>query len=166
MGRGFLSEEEVNQLKENVYVNDVDETRIFYTTEFKVLFIKEYLAGKKPKQIFREAGFDVKMLGDKRIERATARWRELYEANGFEAFEEEQNRAVRRSKKNVIEEQYKSASSRLKLCEKQLKNDEKKIKSMQEEIDELKNLIANLYQENVRLREKCNDMRYENAAVN
>ncbi|MDD6598213.1 MAG: hypothetical protein PUE99_07615, partial [Anaerovibrio sp.] len=35
--------------------------------------------------IFRQAGFDVSMLGEKRIERATARWRAMYAANGMEA---------------------------------------------------------------------------------
>ena len=35
---------------------------------------------KKPTAIFRDAGFDVKALGSKRIERACARWKESYEA--------------------------------------------------------------------------------------
>lgn len=40
--------------------------------------MKEYIAGKKPTQIFKDAGFDPKILGSKRIERASARWRESY----------------------------------------------------------------------------------------
>lgn len=38
------------------------------------------MQGKKPTAIFRDAGFDVKALGSKRIERACARWKESYEA--------------------------------------------------------------------------------------
>ena len=38
------------------------------------------MQGKKPTAIFRDAGFDVKVLGSKRIERACARWKESYEA--------------------------------------------------------------------------------------
>jgi len=42
--------------------------------------MKEYLNGKKPTQIFREAGFDPAILGSKRIERSSARWRESFAA--------------------------------------------------------------------------------------
>ena len=38
------------------------------------------MQGKKPTAIFKDAGFDVKVLGSKRIERACARWKESYEA--------------------------------------------------------------------------------------
>ena len=38
------------------------------------------MQGKKPTAIFKDAGFDVKALGSKRIERACARWKESYEA--------------------------------------------------------------------------------------
>ena len=34
----------------------------------------------RPVQIFRDAGFDIDMLGSKRIERACARWKESYES--------------------------------------------------------------------------------------
>lgn len=36
--------------------------------------------GEKPGNIFRSAGFDLKILGSKRIERASYRWRESFEA--------------------------------------------------------------------------------------
>lgn len=54
--------------------------RITYSREFKHHFMCEYLAGKKPTEIFRAAGFDPRMIGAKRIERASARWRKEYEA--------------------------------------------------------------------------------------
>lgn len=83
MARGKLNEEEIKVLKKNPYVNDVSEIGIRYTNEFKFHFMKEYLSGKKPTQIFREAGFDTEMLGSKRIERATHRWRESYRAGSL-----------------------------------------------------------------------------------
>ena len=88
MARGRLSEEEVKILRQNPYVSDVEETRIIYTNEFKFLFMKEYLEGKKPTQIFREAGFDPKMLGSKRIERAAHRWRESYAAGSLGSYQD------------------------------------------------------------------------------
>ena len=80
MGRGNLNEEEIRTLRENPYVVDVNERGVSYSKDFKFLFIKEYMQGKKPSAICRDAGFDVKALGSKRIERACARWKESYEA--------------------------------------------------------------------------------------
>ena len=85
MARGMLSSAEMDVLKKNPYVEDVNRQRILYTYEFKCFFMEQYLTGKRPVDIFRQAGFDVPMLGEKRIERATARWRAMYAANGMEA---------------------------------------------------------------------------------
>ena len=85
MARGMLSSAEMEILQKNPYVADVNRQRILYTYEFKCFFMEQYLAGKRPVDIFRQAGFDVSMLGEKRIERATARWRAMYAANGMEA---------------------------------------------------------------------------------
>ena len=85
MARGMLSSAEMDVLKKNPYVEDVNRQRILYTYEFKCFFMEQYLAGKRPVDIFRQAGFDVPMLGEMRIERATARWRAMYAANGMEA---------------------------------------------------------------------------------
>lgn len=75
MGRGKLTIEEQEILRANPNVESVDDYRILYTTAFKRHFIDALTMGKRPKQIFIEAGFDPEILGDKRIERATARWK-------------------------------------------------------------------------------------------
>lgn len=76
MGRGKLTKEEMKIFVENPYVVEVNEQRIVYSEEFKRYFMQEYLAGKGPTQIFREAGFDKEIIGSKRIERAASRWKE------------------------------------------------------------------------------------------
>ena len=80
MGRGNLNEEEIRALRNNPYVVDVNKRGVSYSNDFKILFITEYLKGHRPTEIFRNAGFDVRILGSKRIERACARWKESYEA--------------------------------------------------------------------------------------
>ncbi len=80
MGRGKLRDEEIRILRENPFVLDVSDHHVVYSNEFKHLFMEQYKKGKTPTQIFREAGFDPKILGTKRIERASARWRESYES--------------------------------------------------------------------------------------
>lgn len=110
MGRGLLTRQEITVLKQNPYVEDVNENRIVYSEEFKLLFVKEYFSGKKPMNIFRDAGFDVKTLGSKRIERCSARWREAnasgslgkkYENNDFY----ERNENSKREMERTISEQ-------------------------------------------------------------
>ena len=60
MSRGRFTEEEQEILKGSKHVIRVTDKAIYYTNEFKLLFIKEYLGGKKPAQIFQDAGFDLK----------------------------------------------------------------------------------------------------------
>lgn len=78
MGKGKLNEQEQEILRSNRFVLNVSEARITYSKDFKNRFAEEYHAGKKPKQIFIDAGFDPQILGPKRIERAAAKWRKLY----------------------------------------------------------------------------------------
>ena len=80
MGRGNLTQEEKKVLNQNPFVVCINGNYISYSNEFKQHFMKEYSSGKGPTQIFKDAGFDPKILGSKRIERAAARWRESYAA--------------------------------------------------------------------------------------
>ena len=80
MGRGNFTKAEMETLLRNPYVADVNEKSISYSTEFKFLFMDEYIKGKRPTEIFRDAGFDIRALGSKRIERACARWKESYQS--------------------------------------------------------------------------------------
>ena len=76
MARGKLTPEEMAILKENQYVVSVTETQVRYSAEFQTMFVEEYRKGKAPMRIFEDAGFDIAILGSKRIERAAARWKE------------------------------------------------------------------------------------------
>ena len=78
MAGKVFTDEEKELLSKNPYVESVEPTRIIYTDEFKIYYVKNYLEGKKPTEIFVSAGFDPGVLGNKRIERASARWRKLY----------------------------------------------------------------------------------------
>lgn len=81
MKKNNFTPEEVQVLKDNPNVLRVSDSRITYTRAFKVHLVDEYRKGKTPTQIFREAGFDTRVLGSKRIERAAANWKETYERN-------------------------------------------------------------------------------------
>jgi len=113
MGRGMLTGDEIRNLMENPYVEAINGSRIVYSEEFKQLFVKEYFEGKKPMRIFQDAGFDVKVLGSKRIERCSARWREANasgtlgkkaESNDFFEKNENEKQMMRRTIKTQQQE--------------------------------------------------------------
>ena len=75
MGKNYFTEEQVVKLRKNIYVKNVTEKSITYTDEFKLHFINEYNLGKQPNQIFKEADFDVYVLGEERIKSASRRFK-------------------------------------------------------------------------------------------
>ena len=78
-----FTDEQMNKLEKNQYVKAVTKRRITYTDDFKRLFVERYRMGDMPRDIFRDAGFDIKTLGYKRIERASDRWRKKNNEGGF-----------------------------------------------------------------------------------
>jgi len=83
MSKILFSPKQVLQLQKNPNVQQVSERTITYTDTFKSQFIDEYFAGKTPRQIFKEYGFDEETIGIKRIEQSAFRWRKAYEKNGL-----------------------------------------------------------------------------------
>lgn len=77
MSKIIFSTKEIKKLQNNSNVQRVSERAITYTESFKNRFIDEYLAGKLPRQIFIENGFDVNVIGMKRIEQSAYRWKKL-----------------------------------------------------------------------------------------
>ena len=68
MSKKIFTEKEIKLLSANKYVKSVSSKGITYTDEFKHIFIAEKEKGKFPREIFEECGFDVEILGMKRIE--------------------------------------------------------------------------------------------------
>ena len=151
MGRGYFSSHEIEVLKRNRYVNDVDDKRILYSNDFKKHFIQEYMKGKRPSQIFKESGFNVQILGDKRIERACSRWRQVYEAGGLDAFDGEKTRDLRKTKTTELEEQVETLTAKLKRTEEAYGEKRQKINDLQNELDNLRLMVVRLNKRNTEL---------------
>ncbi|MDO5541341.1 MAG: hypothetical protein Q4F83_14960 [Eubacteriales bacterium] len=134
MGRGRLNKEEVSILEKNPYVVSVSEDRVVYSDEFKQRFMREYLKGKKPKQIFQDAGFDPKILGSKRIERAGARWRESFASGTLGDYQD-----------------------MIMKCNKKLLPPDRVIRAQNQQIDKLQMRIKNLQEENEQLRSRLSE---------
>lgn len=82
MSKKLFTNEEIELLSSNKYVKNISPKAITYTDEFKLLFIAERSNGKLPINIFRDAGFDVDIIGNHRIWCASKRWRNSYIKSG------------------------------------------------------------------------------------
>ncbi len=112
----LFTQEEIYILSSNKYVYHVTEQRITYTLEFKQLFLDSLNHGKKPRQIFKDAGISPEILGTIRINDARRRIKE-------EAASPERTQTTKREicigtngrscKKDLAERQTKKAISKL-----------------------------------------------------
>ncbi|KYZ77687.1 integrase [Anaerosporomusa subterranea] len=82
MSKKLFSNRDIELLSKNKYVLNISEKAITYTNEFKIHFIAEYSKGKTSRVIFEEAGFDIDIIGIKRAETASDRWRKSFEKHG------------------------------------------------------------------------------------
>ena len=88
MSKKIFNEQEILELSKNKYVKNVTSKGVTYTNEFKLQFIAEYETGKTSRMIFKDAGFDVDVIGVKRIDSASRRWRMAYKDKGVLGLED------------------------------------------------------------------------------
>lgn len=67
MSRKLFTEEQQQLLRQNPYIYSVTETRITLTKKFKELFMTVYKAGESPRKILEDHGFDISIIGERRI---------------------------------------------------------------------------------------------------
>ena len=73
-----FSKEEQALLLKNKNVAKVTDRSITYSNVFKVSAIESYAKGKFPAEIFREAGFDLNIIGNENPGRSLDRWKRTY----------------------------------------------------------------------------------------
>lgn len=67
MGKRYFTEEEVNELSDNQYVENVSKKSIRFSIDFKKLFWDKYVDGESPRDIFIESGFNLEIINNIRI---------------------------------------------------------------------------------------------------
>ena len=78
MSKVIFNDKQIKVLAKNPNVLRVSDKAITYSEEFKNKFIEENSKGILPRKIFEDNGFDIEIIGLKRIEQSAARWREKY----------------------------------------------------------------------------------------
>jgi transposase len=108
MSKITFTEKEIEILAKNPYVKSVSSKGITYTNEFKRLFISEYDNGKLPRQIFEENGFDIDIIGLRRVRSSTSRWCAAYKENGITGLQDTRriNSGRPNEKELSLEEKY------------------------------------------------------------
>ena len=110
MSKDLFTNKEMQILSNNKYVKSVSMNAITFTDEFRLVFITEYEKGKIPSQIFQECGFDISIVGLKRIKAASHRWRSKFKNSGIDGIRDTRKGNSGRSstKELTLEEKYES----------------------------------------------------------
>ena len=118
MSKITFSEKEIKILSKNKYVKKVSSKSITYSALFKEKFIEEYYQGKIPRTIFKECGFDINIIGIKRIEQCASRWKKIYEANGLWALQDYKKSSWRSKNQNLTDtEKIENLEAKIKFLE-------------------------------------------------
>ena len=67
MSRTLFTEEQIATLRQNPYVYSVTPATLALTKEFKEVFYTEYQNGAMPRKILEDHGFDITILGERRV---------------------------------------------------------------------------------------------------
>jgi transposase len=116
----FYSESDQHILLRNPNVEKVTDRYISYHPDFKIKAVKEYLSGKKPRQIFMENGFNLELIGDNKPFVCIRRWRIIFKQRGEQGLREEgRNRKGTRltGREPSIEDKLKKAEAKIKFLE-------------------------------------------------
>ena len=84
MSKRRLTEDQIAELLKNENVARCSAKSISYSKKFMVSAIKRYEEGLSSSQIFREAGFDLAIIGKDRPDDRLSRWRKIYETRGVD----------------------------------------------------------------------------------
>lgn len=107
MDKKTFTEAEIKKLLDNPYVEAVSSSIITYTDKFKRIFIAQDRDGKLPREIFRDNGFDVDLIGGSRIKKAAYRWRKSYKEQGLDGLSDTRKfpKEKRNNRELTLEEQ-------------------------------------------------------------
>lgn len=97
----MFTQEQINELLKNENISKCSSKSITYKKEFKLMAINDYYKnGHSPNMIFKEAGFDLNIIGKHRPKECLQNWRRIHKKHGGKGFEKE-NRGGHGQKKKL-----------------------------------------------------------------
>jgi transposase len=83
MSKRMFSEDQIKELLSNPNISCCSDKSITYSKDFKVLAVKKYYDdGYSPNMIFKEAGINRNIIGQKAPGHCLQRWRTTYKTKG------------------------------------------------------------------------------------
>lgn len=82
MSRKHFTQEQITILSQNPYVYSVTGARLSFTKEFKEIFLAAYQAGELPRTILEDHGFEIELIGERRIWSISQHIRDEYKKYG------------------------------------------------------------------------------------
>jgi len=82
MGKRIFNKEQIKTLLQNPNVAGCSEKSISYRKDFKILAVKKYHEGLPPSEIFRQAGFNIGIIGHKTPKECLQRWKKVFKDRG------------------------------------------------------------------------------------
>lgn len=83
MSKRIFTQEQIQQLLSNENVTRCSGKAISYSKDFKIKAVAQYNeSGFSPREIFRLAGFDLQIFGEKKADHCLTRWRKTFRTKG------------------------------------------------------------------------------------
>lgn len=90
MNKNKFSEEQIKTLLNNHNVVKCSNKTITYSKDFKIFAVKQYNEkGRAVNQIFREAGFDPRVIGKYTPQNCLKNWRRVFKTKGIDGLKAE-----------------------------------------------------------------------------
>lgn len=108
MSQRKFSEEQIKELSQNPNVANCSDKSITYKKDFKISTVKKYQEGLPVILIFKQAGFNIAVIGRKTPKWCLERWRKTFRDKGIEGLSNEaRGKGGGRPKKNWSNEKEK-----------------------------------------------------------
>ena len=89
MSKRRFTKEEIEILSKNENVSKCSEKSITYSNSFKIKAIKEYREGKRSRDVFTDAGFDLRVIGKDNPGEHLKQWNKICKMKGLETLRSE-----------------------------------------------------------------------------
>lgn len=120
MVKKTYTKSEMDHLKLNPNIVEVNKNNITYLPEFKVEAVKSSLEGKSPSSIFLENGFDLDIIGKDIPRKRLYVWRQIYDESGELGLliDNRGRKGIKTNSKELsVEEKLKKAEAKIKFLE-------------------------------------------------
>lgn len=89
MSKRIFSKEQIKELLQNPNVANCSEKSITYKKDFKISAVKKYQEGLPASEIFKQAGFNIDLIGRKAPKWCLGRWRSTFRDKGIKGLSNE-----------------------------------------------------------------------------